>query len=577
MRTRWIIPAVISAISSVACAAEYFVAPNAARGGTGTKKAPWPLAKANESLRAGDVAVLLDGTYTGVPIAPARSGRKGAPITYRAANRHKALFRNIAGLAESRGPAAVFVNNRSYITVDGIKVVNVKRWVMGVKCHHVTIANCRFEKGPGWINCRFEDNGDSIRLKGNHFGEGTDLVSIDGGDGHLIEGNFFGDATHTGLVLLGVKRSVVRGNRLTNRRWRCMEVESRRRRPYRLSEYNLIEKNVFDFSPCSGIQYAGNRSILRRNIFRRCMTGMSWSNYVGSNKGPKKRSPEAWHDESNRFYNNVIAECGANNVVLKLIEAAKAKGAPTAEKLPRSGYGMVFATNMFNPKIPGYDNCAYGDNVVVNNIFYRNAVAVQRSDRKGPMASRTAHVAFDWNAAPEFGRFYHNAIFSGKGGADVFYFCDAAYLKPPEPRNCSIGSFQKRYPRWAADNAEIDPQFADPDKGDYRLKAASKCIDAGGPLTGTVSSGHGTNITVRDALFFTDGYGVVEPDAIAVGSKRVKIVKIDYGTNTLTVAEKISWKKDAPVSLDYSGKAPDMGAYETGRESERATRREAFR
>jgi hypothetical protein len=523
------------------------------------------LSDANTTLLPGDVAILLDGTYTRVPIAPARSGVKGKTITYRAANRHKALFTEGGGASKFRGAAAIVASGRAHITVDGIKAAGVKRWLIGAKCHHITLVNCHFEKSTGWINCRFEDNGDGIHLKGNHFNEGTDLVSIDGGSGHLVEGNYFGDATHTGLVLLGVQRSVVRGNKLTNRRWRCMEVESRRRKPYRLSEYNLIEGNVFDYSPCSAIQYAGNRSILRRNIIRRCLTGMNWANYVGSNKGSKKRSPEAWHDENNRFYNNVIDQCGPNATVLKLIAKAKTAGFAIAENKPLRGYAMVFATNMFNPKLKGYENCAYGDNVVVNNIFYRNGSSVQGSDKKGKTASRTTHVAFDWNATPQFGRFAHNVFSNGPLGAaaaPVFYFCDAPYLKPPEQRNRSVESFQKRYPQWARRNVDIAPGFLAADKGDYRLGSKSLCIDAGGSLTKARGAGRGKTIPVNDALFFSDGHGLVEPDVIFVGTERVKIAKIDYKARTITVDRSIWWSKDVPVTLDYKGKSPDIGAYE---------------
>ncbi|MDP6542991.1 MAG: hypothetical protein QGH60_03315 [Phycisphaerae bacterium] len=555
----------ICAVPCAAGGAEYFVSPDGAKGNTGTRKSPMSLSDANTTLLPGDVAILLDGTYTRVPIAPARSGVKGKTITYRAANRHKALFTEGGGASKFRGAAAIVASGRAHITVDGIKAAGVKRWLIGAKCHHITLVNCHFEKSTGWINCRFEDNGDGIHLKGNHFNEGTDLVSIDGGSGHLVEGNYFGDATHTGLVLLGVQRSVVRGNKLTNRRWRCMEVESRRRKPYRLSEYNLIEGNVFDYSPCSAIQYAGNRSILRRNIIRRCLTGMNWANYVGSNKGSKKRSPEAWHDENNRFYNNVIDQCGPNATVLKLIAKAKTAGFAIAENKPLRGYAMVFATNMFNPKLKGYENCAYGDNVVVNNIFYRNGSSVQGSDKKGKTASRTTHVAFDWNATPQFGRFAHNVFSNGPLGAaaaPVFYFCDAPYLKPPEQRNRSVESFQKRYPQWARRNVDIAPGFLAADKGDYRLGSKSLCIDAGGSLTKARGAGRGKTIPVNDALFFSDGHGLVEPDVIFVGTERVKIAKIDYKARTITVDRSIWWSKDVPVTLDYKGKSPDIGAYE---------------
>ena len=375
----------------------YYVSPNGSASNSGSIDSPWSLAKANSTLLAGDTAILLDGTYTVTPIAPDNSGMEGSYITYRAANEQKAVFKDINELPDSRGPVAIFVNNKSYIEVDGIKVIDVKRWLMGASSHHITLTNGYFENSAGWINCRFEENGDGIRILNNYFQNGTDLVQIDGGDGHFVENNFFGDATHTGLVLLGVKKSVVRNNFLTNRLWRCMEVESRRIEPYRLSEYNLIERNTFDFSPAAGIQYAGNRSIIRRNIFRKSLAGMGWSNYLGSAK-----TPEAWHDENNRFYNNVITECGTNSIVLDIIDENKANGINVAESVSDVGYAMSYRTNLFNPanlNHPDPGNCAYGDNIVKNNIFYMNA---NTSDSR---SSNTACVAFDWNATPEFGRY----------------------------------------------------------------------------------------------------------------------------------------------------------------------------
>jgi hypothetical protein len=554
---------VVLSLVCTAGGAEYFVAPDGADTNSGARKEPISLRRANKILLDGDTAILLDGVYTYTPIAPARSGAVGGFITYRAANRHKAVFTEGAAARKFRDGAALVVSNRSRIAIEGIKVSGVKRWLIGVKASCIKLSGCHFEKASGWISCRFEDNGDGIRVVGNYFNDGTDLLSIDGGAGHLVESNFFGDATHTGLVLLGVQRSVVRGNKLSNRRWRCMEVESRRRKLYRLSEYNLIENNIFDYSSCSAIQYAGNRSIIRRNIIRRCLTGMNWANYVGSNKGSKKRSPEAWHNEENRFYNNVIDQCGPNATVLGLIAKAKAAGIERAENKPVRGYAMVFATNMFNPKLKGYDDCAYGDNIVLNNIFSRNGSAVQGSDKKGKTASTTTHVAFDWNATPQVARFSGNVFWSGRAGAEAFYFCDAPYLKPPESRNRSVASFQKRYSKYSIGDISIAPQFVNADKGDYRLAAKSRCIDAGMPLTTAKLRGKGRTITVRDVLCFCDGYGLVQADTIFVGSQRVRIVKINHRDRQITVDRDISWTANTPVTLDYKGKAPDVGANET--------------
>jgi len=531
--------------------AVYYVSPTGLDGNEGTRESPWSLPRANASLQPGDTAVLLDGIYTGTPIAPSHNGTENALITYQAENKHMAVFQDILELPDSRGPVAIFVNNRGYISVDGIKVSGVKRWLLGVATHHITLSNGYFENSTGWINCRFEENGDGMQIRNNYFDGGTDLVSLDGGNNHLIEDNYFGDASHTGLVLLGVQRSVVRNNFLTNRLWRCMEVESQRHEPYRLCMYNLIEDNTFDYSPCKSIQYAGNRSVLRRNIFRKSLMGMGWANYLGSAK-----TPEAWHDESNRFYNNVVTECGTQGIVLDIIAENQAKGINVAESVSSAGYGMVYTTNLFNPPVEGYADCAYGDNIVKNNIFYLNGNSAESK------SATTTQIAFDWNATPEFGRYYYNDLYSGSEGAEVFYYVDAVYENPAEPRNRSLESFEARYPDWASNNIEEDPAFVDPLQGDYHLTENSPCIDAGGPLTLTRSAGVGTLVPVEDALYFTDGFGLIKADVIRIDSQRVQIVNVDYDSNMITIAPSISWPKDAPVSLDYTGNAPDLGAFE---------------
>jgi hypothetical protein len=98
---------------------------------------------------------------------------------------------------------------------------------------------------------------------------------------------------------------------------------------------------------------------------------------------------------------------------------------------------------------------------------------------------------------------------------------------------------------------------------DFTLPSTSPAIDAGTFLTTTVGAGSGTTLTVADAGFFMDGFGLIAGDMIQVGSQSpVQITAINYGTNAITVAQSISWSAGQGVSLPYSGNKPDIGAYE---------------
>ncbi|MDP6045893.1 MAG: hypothetical protein QGG25_09815 [Phycisphaerae bacterium] len=136
-------------VSCAASGAIYFVAPDAAADNAGTRQAPISLKRANKLLKPGDTAILLDGTYTHTPISPARSGANGKSITYRAANRHKAIFTEGRSAPKFRGAASIVVSHRSHITIEGIKSVGVKRWLIGVEASRITLSDCRFEKSTG--------------------------------------------------------------------------------------------------------------------------------------------------------------------------------------------------------------------------------------------------------------------------------------------------------------------------------------------------------------------------------------------------------------------------------------------
>jgi hypothetical protein len=100
---------------------------------------------------------------------------------------------------------------------------------------------------------------------------------------------------------------------------------------------------------------------------------------------------------------------------------------------------------------------------------------------------------------------------------------------------------------------------------DYHLGAGSPAIDNGAFLATTVGSGSGTIVTLTDAGYFTDGFGVASGDLVKIGSKPLlRIVKVDYANNKITVDQSIQWTAGEGVSYPYNGNYPDIGAYESG-------------
>ncbi|MCJ7823208.1 MAG: right-handed parallel beta-helix repeat-containing protein, partial [Armatimonadetes bacterium] len=188
-------------VSAGAQAEQHYVSATATTAGSGTADSPWTLERANASVEPGGTVVLLDGIYAGTPIAPARSGEAGRPITYRAANAGKAVLTESHEMPnpfpdeDSGGPAAIFLADRSNIVIDGVAVKDPGgRFVYAGGASSITVQNCHFENTEyprAWESCRFKRVGDHITFRNNVVKKGNDSVAITGGSFHLIEGNTF--------------------------------------------------------------------------------------------------------------------------------------------------------------------------------------------------------------------------------------------------------------------------------------------------------------------------------------------------------------------------------------------------
>jgi len=125
-----------------------------------------------------------------------------------------------------------------------------------------------------------------------------------------------------------------------------------------------------------------------------------------------------------------------------------------------------------------------------------------------------------------------------------------------------------------------DPKFVNP-AADWHLQAGSPAIQAGGPLTTAVGTGsNSTTLVVADADYFQDGMGLtavgVQADWIRIGtSTNVQISAINYSTNTITLANPVSWSGGTSVYLYKNSKGdtvlfgnnPEIGAFAYGNPS----------
>lgn len=143
------------------------------------------------------------------------------------------------------------------------------------------------------------------------------------------------------------------------------------------------------------------------------------------------------------------------------------------------------------------------------------------------------------------------------------------------PANISANTLQYQQVRANFTNDASDPLFVSTngigyvyDAGnlpDFRLQSDSPCIDAGVFLaTITSDSGSGTSFTVDNSLYFSDGNQIVAGDTIQLeGQTATAVVTAnDFENGVLTFTPALTWTTGQGVSLQYSGSAPDFGAYE---------------
>ncbi len=506
----------------------------------GGENGPWKtIGKANGfSLSAGDTVYIRAGTY-GEAIRPSQSGSSTEYITFKKYGDEEVI---ISGASIS---PAIELSNKSYITIDGIQATNVKRYVKAESATHTIVKNCRFEEpadDASYTVILYTLGANYNKFINNYASGGSDLINIRMNSNHnLIAGNEFYSAAHAIFAIRTGSFNIIRNNYFHNDKNKIGEIYNYCDEPgYDTipTAHNVIEDNIFakttgdgDNSPEAGIQFAGQKCIIRRNIFYDNLGGINFALYPGTNCVNYPDPPyEAGKNYENRIYHNVFYE---------------------------NTHGGILTNE--------WQEAEFYDNVIKNNIFQGNDLLLESNG-----------VSF-WNDMESepiqfmFGRFgvvfENNDVVSPPSKEDwAIVAGDRSALLTPANR--SVAQWETDYPDTFKSNLSLDPGFVDHVNHDFNLSSGSNMIDKGAFLTHTTSQGSGTTIPVADARYFCDGFGVRgelgDVIQLAEQTQAARITNVDFVNNVVTIDTALSWSANQGVGLAYNGSAPDIGAYEYG-------------
>lgn len=507
----------------------YNAATRSCSGGTAT--AYNTLAGAAAAATAGQTVFIRAGTY-GEPLIPRNSGVAGREITFRP------YGAEVVSITGAELLPAIDISGRSYVTIRGLNIDTVRRWLLAVDAHHNLIIGNAFRHAVDPFGSSktglFLQASRYNRIIGNTIDDSTqDNLSLVESDRNLVEGNTITRAEHTLFTIKCGNENILRGNCFHNELQKIGEIYDcdgvgvdHDIFLYNATKYNVVERNVFDYTPSSGnsspfagIQYAGQNGIIRNNVFY---------DTVGPALDLTLYGGEAEWNTDNRVFHNVFYHS----------EFAGINIAPPGLNL----WGNVFKNN-----------------VLTGSVFVRNDTRwnwyVELNGK--PVNILTGRL--------DGFLFEGNDIFDQQAGETytITYGKRDETLNPPQH---SVAWWQSNYPALFAGNLELAPDFIDAANHDFHLRPTSRLIDAGVFLTRTVSAGSGTSLRVEDAGYFTDGYGIPGEtgDSIRLqdDARTAHVIAIDRAAGILTLDKPLSWTGGQGVSLAYAGGRPDIGAFE---------------
>jgi hypothetical protein len=480
----------------------------------GTAEMPWKtIQKANQTLRPGDTVFIRAGTYSGQIIQPGNSGTSDTSrIIYTAYPGEEVEIRNSA--------YGIYLQNKSFITVNGIRFYNLQRFFRIYAGHYNIISYCTFDQ-------RSSTSGD---WAGARIGSGN--ITAPNPASEPSTHNWVHHCSFTRWVygayaenrgaLLDIGNNLYAGDK---------------------SSYNLVEDCTFAYGGHHTLGVYSPFNVIRRNYFHNETNPSNWS-HKGYRSTITEGPAAGWTlYEGNRFGHSEISGMALRSQ----------RNIFRFNLFYHTGQGAIQVVS----NAAGVDRADH--NRIYHNTFYNNGHLSTYANFQGGM-----YFANWGNQSPVGNVVKNNIFFSNKRGSITY----EGRVDPQIIAN-----------NW--DQNHVNPGFVNLTDGgpnnpllpDLRLTAGSPAIDQGTSLTTVASaSGTGTSFRVADAGYFMDGWGVtnVQGDMIRLlgSTQRARITKVDYQANTIQTDRSLTWVQGQGIALSYEGEAPDLGAYEYGARSD---------
>jgi hypothetical protein len=525
-------PLALLLLTPAAFGATYYLAPDGSDDDPGTPQRPWEtLDKANRTLRPGDTVILAGGRYDGV-IEPTRSGREGAPITYRSELSRAAVI--LGGQSRDGSRTCVRLRDREYVVIEGLRLLPRRGgWMKLDEASHCAIRDCHMEGATGVYS--------PIECRDCHYNRYTHLTclrSVNIGEYGHVHGDLWNNfaSSHNVFERIHISRA---GHRPFGLWHDC--------------PYNVVRECVFDCRWGRNFEcFSTPRLLMERCVITNGFEGS------GSADGRAKLFVIDSIFRHNVIYRNYYGPLVINSYKYETEE-------PWGMMRSRLYHNTWYRNHEY-----GFEMVDFGDkpkeHMVSGNVFQNNAFAGNDPGGDGLALLLYSNIAED-------NLFKQNLLFGAKvGDKTVRYDWAFPGVSAWPGLTMTAEEANRKKPAQFTGNIDADPLFLDPQSDDYRLQATSPCVDAGRPLATALESGSGRVVHVDDARPFYDGFGIPgeRGDVLFIGPQKKPAVirEADIDANMLLLDREVSWKAGDGVSLPYVGQGPDLGAYESGAEDE---------